>query len=275
MRIVIKLGGELLAPERAEELSAILTDVRSLIEAGHQVVFVHGGGPQTTAMMRTLSMEPTIVAGRRVTDEAALDVLKMVVGGRLNIELVSRLRGHQVMAIGLNGVSGGLIRCKKRPPKIVVGGPDTPVDFGWVGDILEVKVSLLQLLLQDGYTPVLACIASDDQGLAYNVNADVVANHVAVGFAAERLFLITSAPGVLKDINDPNSRIPKLTVEQGEAAIVEGVVQGGMIPKLQEAFGAIQKGVKEIHILGRLQPGDLAKAAAEPGSVGTALVTSP
>lgn len=268
---VIKLGGELLDEHHRDELGAIAADVKALIAEGHRVVFVHGGGPQSTALQKALGQEPRIVAGRRVTDEGTLDVIKMVVGGKLNIDLCSRLRAEGIDALGLHGVSGGVIRAEKRPPKVMPGAGPDPVDFGHVGDVSGVNRELVALLLDRGYTPVLACIGADAAGRAYNINADVVASGVATALEAERLLLVTGVAGVLRDINDPSSRIGRITAAEAKKAIDDGVVKGGMIPKLEESLEAVSRGVREVQIIGKLQPGDLARAVRQPGSVGTAV----
>lgn len=271
--MVIKVGGELLAEKSAGELAAIAADVKRLIDEGHRVVLVHGGGPQTTALQEALGQTPQIIGGRRVTDLAALDALLMVVGGKLNVAFVGALRRAGIMAVGLHGVSGGLIRCVRRPPKPVSGSDGQPVDFGYVGDVTGLNEGLIELLLGAGYTPVLACIGGDEEGRPYNINADMVANGVAKGLRAERLLLITNTPGVLADVKDPQSRIAKLTIAEGRRAIESGQVKGGMIPKLEESFEVLEGGeIEQVHILGQLGPGDLARAMAEPGSVGTALL---
>jgi acetylglutamate kinase len=269
---VVKLGGELLDAAHAEELRAIAADTRVLLDAGRRLVFVHGGGPQTTALQKQLGQEVKIVGGRRITDAAALDVLKMVVGGKLNIDLCSALRAAGVDALGLNGVSGGAISCVRRPPKAVTGGGDQPVDFGFVGDVTGVNSALLARLLEHGLTPVLACIGSDSTGAAYNINADMVASQLAAKLAADRLVMITGTSGVLKDIEDRGSRIPRLTIAEARAAIAAGSVKGGMIAKLEEAIDAIEGGVPEVQVVGQLRAGDLGRAFAEAGSVGTLLV---
>lgn len=269
MRILVKLGGELLKPEKRAELDAIAVDAKKLSAAGHRLTLVHGGGPQLTELMRRMGTEPRIVGGRRVTDDLALEALEMVVGGRLNIELVSALRGAGLSAIGLNGVSGGLILCEKRPAAEIGG---ELVDFGHVGDVIGVNTELLELLTGAGHVPVIACVAADRHGRPYNINADTVANRIAEKLAVDRLLLVTGTPGVLRDVSDPTSRIDTLTVAEGKRAIAEGVVKGGMIPKLEESFESLAKGVEQIHILGDLGPGDLMRAVEEPGSVGTALL---
>lgn len=271
-RSVIKLGGELLDPAHTAELAAIAADAKLLLDRGHQLVLVHGGGPQSTALQKALGQEPRIVLGRRVTDQETLEVIKMVVAGRLNIDFCSALRAAGVNALGLHGVSGGLIRCERRPPKVMAGAGDQPIDFGFVGDVTAVNEALLALLLERGYTPVLACVGGDASGRAYNINADVVASGVAVGIGARRLLLVTGTPGVLREVKDPSSRLARLTSAEAAEAIKSGVVQGGMIPKLEESLEALSRGVQEVQIVGRLAPGDLLRALEHPGSVGTAVV---
>jgi acetylglutamate kinase len=268
-RTVIKVGGELLDDEHRQELGAIAADVRDLIVAGHQIVFVHGGGPQTTAFQRSLGHEPKLVGGRRVTDRDALEAIKMVVGGKLNIDLCSALRGANISAVGLNGVSGAAILCVKRPPRVVSGGGEHPIDFGFVGDVTAVNGKLIMLLVESGYTPVLACIGGDEHGRPYNINADVVASGVAVALGADRLLLVTNTPGVLSDVHDPLSRIPRLSAGDAREAIQSGVVKGGMIPKVEESLEALGRGVHEVVILGKLQKGELRRAVESPGTVGT------
>jgi acetylglutamate kinase len=272
VKIVVKVGGELLAEKSSAELAAITADLAKLIAGGDRVVLVHGGGPQTTALQEALGQTPNIIGGRRVTDQAALDALLMVVGGKLNVAFVGALRRAGIKALGLHGVSGGLIEAVRRPPKPVSGGDGKPVDFGFVGDITGINAPLLDLLLDAGYSPVVACIGGDAEGRAYNINADMVANGLAQGIGAERLLLITNTPGVLADVQDPSSRIKKLSIADGRAAIANGSVKGGMIPKLEESFEVLERGIEQVHILGKLGPGDLFKAMAEPGSIGTALV---
>lgn len=267
--LVIKVGGELLDPVRADEARAIASDLKKLIERRHRVVVVHGGGPQTSALQRALGQTPRIVGGRRITDAEALDAIKMVVGGKLNVDACSLLRAAGVMAVGLHGVSGHLIHATKRPPKRVTGGGDAPIDFGYVGDVTGINQALLALLIDQGYTPVLACIGSDELGQAYNINADSVASAVAGVLAADKLMLVTGTPGVLERVEDPSSRIPVLTGAEAKNMIDRGSVSGGMIPKLEESFLALARGVREVHILGHVEPGDLLLAVDSPDRVGT------
>lgn len=275
MRAVIKMGGELLEEGERGDLLRVADDVRTLLGRGHHVVFVHGGGPQATALQKALGQEPTIIGGRRVTDARALDVIKMVIGGKLNIDFCSFLRAHGINAFGLNGVSGGAISCVRRPPRVVSGGGSDPIDFGYVGDVEGVNRELLSGLIEQGYAPVLACIGSDAGGQVYNINADAVASRVACGIDADHLLMITGVGGVLRDLGDPSSRIARMTAVDARRAIEEGVVKGGMIPKLEESISALERGVREVQILGGLGAGDLLRAIETPGAVGTVLVPGP
>jgi acetylglutamate kinase len=172
----------------------------------------------------------------------------------------------------LNGVSGGAIGCLKRPAKVVTGGGDLPVDFGFVGDVVSVNSALLSLLVENGFTPVLACIGGDEHGNAFNINADMVASQLAAKLPAERLLMITGTSGVLRDVSDPSSRITKMTVAEARAAIADQTVKGGMIAKLEEAIEALDLGVQEVQILGKLRDGDVLRAFESPGSIGTIMV---
>jgi acetylglutamate kinase len=264
MSYVLKLGGEVVGSDLLPILAADLARVE-------RAIVVHGGGAQATAMQKRLGQEPKIVSGRRITDAETLDVMKMVVAGKLNVDLCSALTKAGAKPIGLHGASSQVIRAEKRPPKVLPNcGPD-PIDFGFVGDVLGLNTALLSLLLDHGYIPVLACLGADASGQVYNINADTVANAVATNVNAEGLVLISDVPGVMRDISDPASRIAHMTKSDAEAAIKDGVVTKGMVPKLEEAFAAISGGVKRVFIVGKLGPGDLFRALSDPGSVGTVL----
>lgn len=161
-----------------------------------------------------------------------------------------------------------LVRSHKRPPKIVSGGGPDPIDFGHVGDVDGFDLELLDTVLARGYLPVVACLGHGDDGSIYNINADIVANQLAGALQADALVLVTGAPGVLRDLKDPSTRIPRLTIAAGRSAIQEGVVSGGMIPKLEESFAALEAGARAIFIVA----GEIARAIRDPGSVGTVLV---
>ena len=268
--IVIKLGGEVV---KAKPLLAILcADVAALAKQGLAVVVVHGGGPQATELQTRLGQSPKIIAGRRVTDEATLDVMKMAVAGAVNVDLCAALTKAGARPVGLHGASSAAIKAHRRPPRVMAGAGPDPIDFGHVGDVDDIDQGLISLLLSAAYLPVLACLGADLDGHVYNINADVVANKVAALLNARALVLVTDVPAVLRDVADPGSRIARMTAAEGRRAIEQGVVTKGMIPKLEESFAAIAEGVKAVYIVGRLAAGDLARAVNDPGSVGTVLV---
>jgi acetylglutamate kinase len=266
--IILKLGGEVVASALALDIAK---DVAALRKEGRPIIIVHGGGPQATALQKQLGQTPNMVAGRRITDDATLEVMKMTVAGKVNVDLCARLHAAGAKPVGLHGASSGVISAVKRPPKVLAGAGPDPIDMGHVGDVTGVDKELLALLSKNGYVPVLACLGADELGRVYNINADTVANRIAVALDAQALVLVTDVPGVLRDVTDPSSRIARLTREEGKKAIEDGTITKGMIPKIDESFTAIADGVKAVYIVGKLGPGDLARAVREPGSVGTVL----
>ncbi|HKE14292.1 MAG TPA: acetylglutamate kinase [Kofleriaceae bacterium] len=268
-QLVVKIGGEIVG---GSGLRAVADDVATLATRGERVFMVHGGGPQATALQRALGQEPRVVAGRRITDQAALDVMKMIVAGQVNVDLCAALVAAGARPVGLHGASSLVIEAVRRPPRVVSGGGAEPIDFGLVGDVVGFRRELLDLLAAAGYVPVLACLGADVGGQVLNINADIIANQLAQAMGVDHLVLVTGAPGVLRDIDDPTSRIPLLTAAQARAAVSEGIVRGGMIPKLEESLAVLDTGrVGSIHIVGDLAAGDLLRAIDQPGSIGTTL----
>ena len=268
--IVIKVGGEVL---EGPLLSRVAID---LYQAGRDqagqsrgpFVIVHGGGPQVSSLSERLGLVPAIVGGRRITDAPTLDVVKMVVAGKLNVDFVAALRGAGAPAVGLSGASG-IVRARRRPKRIVSGGGPDPIDFGLVGDVEEIDVALLESLRRLDRWPVLACMGGTAGGEVLNINGDVVASRVASALRASALVIVTAVGGVREDKDDPKTRIARLTVTEAQAAIASGRVQGGMIPKLEEAFELLAAGVAAVHIVA---PGEVKVALEAPGRVGTVLV---
>jgi len=259
--VVVKLGGEVVGDARLPRIAA---DLAELARGGTRLLVVHGGGPQISALSRRLGLEPRIVGGRRVTDAATLQAVKMAVAGEVNVDLSAALRAAGLRPVGLSGA----IVARRRPPTVVAGGGAEPLDLGLVGDVERFDLGLITLLLDAGYTPVVACLGVGAGGEVYNINADIVGNQLAMALGADPLVLVTSAPGVLRDVADPTSRLAELRVAEGRRAIADGSVQGGMIPKLEESFAALAGGVKRIVIC----DGDVARAVSQPGAVGTTLL---
>jgi acetylglutamate kinase len=223
-----------------------------------RIVMVHGGGPQATEMQKRLGLEPVMVGGRRVTDEATLDIAKMVFAGKVNTDVLSALRAQGVRAVGLSGVDGDVIHATRRPPTEIVDpatGDRRTVDYGLVGDIAAVDTHLLRLLLDHKYVPVIASLAGDSQGNILNVNADTVAAAIAKDLQASKLVILTGVPGLLRDRADPSSLISRITTEEAKRAMKDGSVAGGMLPKLKALVDAVEGGVGRGHILSGTQPG--------------------
>jgi len=261
---VIKLGGDVLEGEALVDAAAEIARAR----AGRRLLVVHGGGPQATALARRLGVEANIVGGRRITDDPMLDIMKMIVAGRLNVDLVAALRADGVPAFGVSRASG-VIRAHRRPPRVVSGAGDAPIDFGLVGDIDGFDLTLLDALDARDALPVIACLGADTSGTVLNINADVVASQLAGAVRAGALVACTAVGGVRRDKDDPTTRLGQLTVAEAKAAIADGTVQGGMIPKLEEAFAPLAAGVAAVHIVA---PSEIATSLLAPGSVGTLLV---
>ena len=185
-------------------------------------------GRRRRELQKRLGQTPKQVAGRRVTDAATLDVMKMVVAGKVNVDLCAALwRGRRASRSACTARARALIEAERRPPRVFAGAGPDPVDFGLVGDVTGVNAELLELLARAGYVPVLACLGADADGAVYNINADTVANRVAIALDAEGLVLVSDVPGVLRDVADPASRIARLTVAEGRALIADGAVTRG------------------------------------------------
>lgn len=244
---VVKFGGE--AMRGKESLTQLAQDISFLYSVGIRVVIVHGGGNQVSEMEKKLGIESRKVGGRRVTSKESLEVLKMVIGGQMNIDICAALQGMGVRAVGLSGASSQVVLAKKRPPVKVSGGGEELVDFGCVGDIESVDATLLKTLLDNNYLPVLSPISADEQGETYNINADIVASRVAAELKADKLLMLSGTLGVMTNVNDPTTLISKLDSSQAREAIAQGIINGGMIPKVEQALEALNNGVKQVHIL--------------------------
>ncbi|WP_373047387.1 acetylglutamate kinase [Vulgatibacter sp.] len=262
---VVKIGGELIAPGK---LAGLAEAIRAFHDAGVKVAIVHGGGPQATELTRRIGLEPRQIAGRRVTDEQVLRVMKQALAGEVNVDLAALLRAEGVRVLGLHGVSGGLVDGVKRPPRVIAGGPSEPVDLGYVGDVTGVNVELLEHLAAGGWVPAIASIAGDAQGGVWNINADTVATRIAAELGAARLLLVSGVPGVLRDPKDPSTRIGRLTPAETEGLIDQGVISGGMIPKVLEAIRGLDAGIEAVHVCGAA-PGQVLAEVRAPGSAGT------
>jgi acetylglutamate kinase len=266
---VLKIGGELVSDKPALA-GSVGQAIKRFLAAGIRVCVVHGGGPQATALSKRLRIEPNLVGGRRVTDEATLEVMKMTLAGQVSVEIASAFKLAGVPALCTTGVSAGLVEATRRPPTVVTGGGPDPVDFGLVGDVKQVDTVALTRLADAGFVPVMGSLCADAQGAVLNVNADTVATRVAAALKASKLFLISNVPGVLANKDDPSTRIHTLTPAQARAQIAAGVIQGGMVIKVEESLAMLQQGIDAIHIVGLTPPSSLLEEVLDAGSRGTA-----
>jgi acetylglutamate kinase len=264
--VVIKLGGDVL---EGAALQAVAQSIAVVVQqTAHAVAIVHGGGAQVTALATRLGLETRQVGGRRITDGPTLEVLEMVVAGRLNIELCAALQARGVQAVGLHAGSG-VLRARRRPPRVISGAGPDPIDLGLVGDVVSFDLPLLEALWAAGRVPALSSLGLEG-GAVLNLNADLVASQLAATLKAGTLVAVTAVGGVRRDKDDPATRIGRLTIGEARAAIAQGVVVGGMIPKLEEAFVPLEAGVARVQIVA---PTEIAAALQRPGTVGTLLVS--
>ncbi len=270
---VIKLGGELITdPARLDMLAA---DLSLLFQLNIRTVIIHGGGPQLSQTAERLGITSEKINGRRITDDRMLEVAKMVFAGTISTDILAHLRRHGCPGVGMSGVDGDLIQATRRPKKMIIDettGQEREVDFQNVGDIQAVKPKILQVLLENRFVPVIASLGADEDGQVLNINADTIAAEIAAKLEAEKLFILTNVNGVLKDLNDPNSRYSYLTVEQAEDLVTNRQVSGGMLPKLNAALQAVRKGVTRAHIINGISDNALLYEVFTRKGLGTMIV---
>ncbi|MEP6589871.1 MAG: acetylglutamate kinase [Gemmatimonadota bacterium] len=269
---IVKLGGDVLSD--AHNLDMVAGQLALLSSLSIRLVVVHGGGPQASAVARRLGQEPQMVAGRRVTDDGALEVAKMVYRGLLNTDLVSALRRHGVQASGLSGVDGDLLTAHRRLPIRVVddSGEARVVDYGHVGDIDKVDPRLLTTLMDARFVPVVSSLAGDNEGNVYNVNADTVAESLAIALKAQKLIFLTGAPGVLRDRTDPSTLVTFADPDDLAELMATGALVGGMKPKVEACIRAATGGVERTHIIDGRAPDSLLYEVFTGAGFGTMIV---
>ena len=265
---VVKFGGELLRDH--EHLDAIAGDLTLVHMVGARLIVVHGGGPQANELSESLGFRPQLVGGRRVTDEAALEVAKMVFAGKINTEVISALHKHGGRGVGLSGIDGGIVRAHRRPVTTVIeNGQSQQVDFGFVGDIDGVDPTLLLNLVDKGFIPVVSSLAADADGTILNVNADTIAAELAAGMRAEKLIVMTTVPGVYRDFAAKDQIISTLSPDEARRLIKDGGAGGGMKPKLEACIRAVEHGVRQAHIINGLTRHSLLMEVFTETGVGT------
>lgn len=260
--VVVKYGGAAMKDSALKD--RVVRDVVFLACVGLRPVIVHGGGPEINSWLDKLGIEPQFNNGLRVTDAPTMDVVEMVLVGRVNKEIVSLINQAGGSAVGLCGKDGNLIKAR----------PEGREGIGFVGEVSTLDVRILESLLKDGYIPVVSSVAADENGQAYNINADTVAGEIAAALGAEKLILLTDTAGILEDYKDPSTLLYKLDIQQARELIAQGVVSGGMIPKVNCCVRSLAQGVKAAHIIdGRIPHALLLEIFTDSG-IGSMIVAS-
>lgn len=257
--VVVKYGGNAMVNEELK--NAVMTDIVLLELCGIHVVVIHGGGPEITDMLHKVGKESRFVRGLRYTDAETMDIVQMVLAGKVNKELVESLEKNGGRALGLCGIDGGMIKAKK----LDADG----VDYGLVGDITDIDVTPITDSLKNGYIPVIASMAAGEDGKVYNINADTAAARIAAGLGAEKLILLTDIRGLLKDKDDESTLIPVVKVSEVPSLVRQGIISGGMIPKVGCCVEAVRRGVKRAHIIDGRRPHSILIEMFSDEGVGT------
>lgn len=252
--VVIKYGGNAMIDETLKE--QVMEDIALLWLVGVKVVLVHGGGPEISDLMKKLGKQAVFVDGLRVTDKETVDIVQMVLAGKVNKSLVTLLQMKGGHSVGLSGMDGGMIEAKMKDERL-----------GYVGEITKIRTQPITDLLEKNYIPVVSTVASDRHGNTYNINGDTAAARIAGALKAERLIMMTDVPGILTDRNDPSTLIPEVTVAEAYKLYETGVVSGGMIPKVDCCIEAIREGVTNVTIMdGRIPHSILMELLTDEGS---------
>ncbi|MBR0270722.1 MAG: acetylglutamate kinase [Methanobrevibacter sp.] len=245
-KILIKYGGHAMIDDEA--MSSTARDTVLLKYVGMKPLIVHGGGPEISRSMDKLGKEPEFIQGLRVTDEETMEIIEMVLVGKISTEIVSELIKHDGEAISLSGKDSSLIFAHKKGAR-KIEGIEEEVDLGLVGEVDDINTDLLDLFVENDYIPVISPVGIAKDGTSLNLNADTAAGEVASAIDAEKLIILTDVPGVLRDPSDPNSLIQKIRISEVPGLIEEGIISGGMIPKIETCVKAIENGVKSCHII--------------------------
>ena len=252
--VVVKYGGNAMINEQLKQ--QVMEDLVLLNLVGVKVVLVHGGGPEINELMQRLGKKPEFVDGLRVTDKETVDIVQMVLAGKVNKSLVNLLEMKGGTAMGLSGMDAHLIEAKMKDERL-----------GYVGSITKVNIDPVVDLLEKGYIPVISTIGCDSKGNAYNINGDTAAAFIAGALGAERLIMMTDIAGILRDKDDPTTLIPSITIEEAEELFEQGVISGGMIPKVDCCIEALHRGVKNVIIMdGRVPHSILMELLTDEGA---------
>ncbi len=252
--VVIKYGGNAMVNEQLKQ--QVMEDIALLWLIGVKVVLVHGGGPEISEAMKKLGKQAVFVDGLRVTDKETVDIVQMVLAGKVNKDLVNLIQTKGGHAVGVSGIDGGMIEATVKNEAL-----------GFVGQITKIRTQPIEDLLEKNYVPIVSTVASDRQGNVYNINGDTAAAYIAGALGAERLIMMTDIAGILKDKDDPSTLIPHITVDEAKVLYEEGVISGGMIPKVDCCIEALEHGVKNVVIMdGRIPHSILMELLTDEGA---------
>lgn len=252
--IVVKYGGNAMISEDLK--MQVMEDIVLLWLIGVKPVLVHGGGPEISEMLKKVGKKSEFVEGLRVTDKETAEIVQMVLAGKINKQLVNLLGEHGGNAIGISGIDGHLIEAEVKDERL-----------GFVGEITNVNVQPILDLIEKGYIPVVSTVGCDNEGNVYNINADTAASYIAGAMKAERLITMTDIPGILRDVNDPDSLIKRVNIKEARQLFADGIVTGGMIPKVECCIEAVERGVRRVTILdGRVPHAVLLELLTDEGA---------
>ncbi len=270
---VVKFSGKV--TEDKENLASLAEELALLHQVGIRLCVIHGGGKQLSELAARLGVVQTVINGRRVTNDETLELAKMIFAGKINTEILATLRRRGVEAVGLSGVDGNIVNAVRRPPKEMLNhktGEREEIDFGHVGDVLEINDRLLQILLEKDYLPVVSSLGADDAGQIYNINADTIAAEIAVRLQAEKLVLLSDVAGIFLAPDKPETKISRLTVAEAEELVGSGAASAGMIPKLQNITDLLKRGVKSAHVISGTTRNTLLSEVFTDSGTGTMIV---
>ncbi len=272
---VVKLSGKV--TEDQENLTSLAEELALLHQVGIRICVVHGGGKQLSELANKLGVEQTIIEGRRVTDDATLEMAKMIFAGKINTDILAALRHRSIEAVGLSGVDGNIVHAERRPPKEILNretGVRDKVDFGHVGDVVQINARLLTVLLDHGYLPVISSLGADAEGMVFNINADTIAAEIAVQLQAEKLILLSDVDGIYLTAGELDTKLSRLTAVEAGELITSGVASGGMIPKLQSIIVLLERGVHSAHIISGTKRNALLSEIFTDKGTGTMIVAT-
>jgi len=268
--VVVKYGGNAMLDTALKQ--AVAKDIADLWRGGVRTVIVHGGGPEISGLIKAMNKTSQFVAGLRVTDAETAALAEMALVGKTNPEIVNLINRAGVRAVGLNGKDAGLLTIRRHLATVYEAGEAKQVDIGFVGEVTSVNADILNTLLDAGYVPVIAPISADENGQTYNINADTVAAAVAAELQADVFLLLTDVEGVFRDYNDKGSLICELPFEEATKMIKCGVVDGGMIPKVQACMEALTNGARLARVVDGRRPHCILESLMPDNSAGTAVV---